>query len=66
MIQVAVIAVVTILAILFICRYIFRELTDPCRGCASKECKGCSRPKRVAVVGTQGIPAQYGGFESLA
>ena len=66
MIQVAVIVVVTILAILFICRYIFRELTDPCRGCASKECKGCSRPKRVAVVGTQGIPARYGGFESLA
>ncbi|MBP3644443.1 MAG: DUF1972 domain-containing protein [Alistipes sp.] len=66
MIQTTVIVVVTILAILFICRYIFRELTDPCRGCASKECKGCTRPKRVAVVGTQGIPAQYGGFESLA
>lgn len=65
MIQVAVIVVVTALAILFICRYIFRELTDPCRGCASKECNSCARAKRVAIIGTQGIPARYGGFESL-
>ena len=65
MIQIAVIVVVTILAIIFIGRYIFRELSDPCHGCASKECKGCTRPKRVAIIGTQGIPARYGGFESL-
>lgn len=65
MIQVAVIVVVTALAILFICRYISRELTDPCRGCASKECNSCARAKRVAIIGTQGIPARYGGFESL-
>lgn len=65
MIQLAVIVVVTTLATLFLGRYIFHQLSDPCRGCSSKECQGCARAKKVAIIGTQGIPARYGGFESL-
>ncbi|MBQ9137430.1 MAG: DUF1972 domain-containing protein [Alistipes sp.] len=68
MIQTIVTLIVVLLAALFLGRYIWLEISNPCHGCGSRsgECQSsCSRRTRVAIIGTQGIPARYGGFESL-
>lgn len=41
MIEVVTVIVITLVALAFIARYVYRQLTNPCRGCSGKSCDGC-------------------------